>query len=153
MNRRLLYLAGLNRKKLAALGVIALTGLALVIQTGRCASGRPAALLLEHPVQRVATSGMTDPIRFRVVTYDIWGLPSWMNGAASDRYPKIARELERLRPDFILLQEAWTANARKAAPTNGLWCIARAAGQKSFFQQSGLVTLSRFPIIGGQFYP
>jgi endonuclease/exonuclease/phosphatase family metal-dependent hydrolase len=51
------------------------------------------------------------------------------------------------------LQEAWTTHARKAAPHNGHWSIARAAGQGSFFQQSGLVTLSRFPIIGGEFYP
>jgi endonuclease/exonuclease/phosphatase family metal-dependent hydrolase len=63
------------------------------------------------------------------------------------------RELERLDPDVILLQEAWTTKARKSAPDHGHWCIARAAWQHTFFQQSGLVTLSRFPIIGGQFYP
>jgi endonuclease/exonuclease/phosphatase family metal-dependent hydrolase len=61
--------------------------------------------------------------------------------------------LERLDPDVILLQEAWTAKARKCAPTHGHWVIARAVGQHTFFQQSGLMTLSRFPIIGGQFYP
>jgi endonuclease/exonuclease/phosphatase family metal-dependent hydrolase len=76
-----------------------------------------------------------------------------MTGAPSGRYPKIARELERLDPDIILLQEAWTAQARKSVPSNGHWSIARAAGQHSFFQQNGLVTLSRFPIVGGQFYP
>jgi endonuclease/exonuclease/phosphatase family metal-dependent hydrolase len=31
--------------------------------------------------------------------------------------------------------------------------VAQDAGQHTFFQQCGLVTLSRFPIIGGQFYP
>ena len=51
-----------------------------------------------------------------------------------------------------MLQEAWTAKARKAAPANGHWGIARAAGQHTFFQQSGLVTLSKFPILGGEFY-
>jgi endonuclease/exonuclease/phosphatase family metal-dependent hydrolase len=76
-----------------------------------------------------------------------------MTGAQSGRYPRIARELERLDPDVILLQEAWTAQARESAPANGHWSIARAAGQHTFFQQNRLMTLSRFPIIGGQFYP
>lgn len=53
----------------------------------------------------------------------------------------------------ILLQEAWTAKARESAPGDGQWCIARAACQHTFFQQSGLMTLSRFPVISGQFYP
>jgi endonuclease/exonuclease/phosphatase family metal-dependent hydrolase len=92
-------------------------------------------------------------INLKMVTYNIWGLPSWMTGARSGRYPKIARELERLDPDIILLQEAWTDEARKSAPARGPWSIARAAGQHAFFQQCGLVTLSRFPIIGGEFYP
>jgi endonuclease/exonuclease/phosphatase family metal-dependent hydrolase len=76
-----------------------------------------------------------------------------MTGAPSGRYPRIARELERLDPDIILLQEAWSAKARQSAPRNRGWNIARAAGQHSFFQQSGLVTLSKFPILGGKFYP
>jgi endonuclease/exonuclease/phosphatase family metal-dependent hydrolase len=76
-----------------------------------------------------------------------------MTGARGGRYPRIARELERLDPDVILLQEAWTAKARESAPADGHWSIARAARQHTFFQQCGLMTLSRFPIIGGHFYP
>ena len=56
-------------------------------------------------------------------------------------------------PDIVLLQEAWTSHARKSIPTNGSWFIARAAGQHTIFQQTGLVTLSKFPIISGEFYP
>ena len=92
-------------------------------------------------------------LNLRLVTFNVWGLPSWMTGARSGRYPEIARELERLNPDIILLQEAWTAEARKSAPATGRWAIARAARQHTFFQQSGLMTLSRFPILGGEFYP
>jgi endonuclease/exonuclease/phosphatase family metal-dependent hydrolase len=76
-----------------------------------------------------------------------------MTGAPSGRYERIARELGRLDPDFAFLQEGWTRKARKSAPGDGCWCIARAAGQHTFFQQSGLVTLSKFPIVGGEFYP
>jgi endonuclease/exonuclease/phosphatase family metal-dependent hydrolase len=127
--------------------------LALVIGVDGCASSRPAPLLVEHQVMAVPASCSYKGLSLKLVTYNIWGLPSWMTGARPGRYPRIARELERLDPDIILLQEAWTAKARKAAPDNGRWALARAAGQHSFFQQSGLVTLSKCPIVGGEFYP
>lgn len=64
-------------------------------------------------------------LNLKLVTYNIWGLPSWMTGARSGRYPQIARELKWLNPDVILLQEAWTADARKSAPVGSQWSIAR----------------------------
>jgi endonuclease/exonuclease/phosphatase family metal-dependent hydrolase len=130
-----------------------LVGLALVIEAGGCASHRPAPLLVEHQVMVLPASSPESGLDLKLVTYNIWGLPSWMTGARSARYLPIARELEGLNPDVILLQEAWTAKARRAAPADGRWAIARAAGQHSFFQQSGLVTLSKYPILGGEFYP
>ena len=152
MNRRLQQVLGrfwIYLGHLAGLG----TSLALVavFSTG-CATSRPAGLLVEHRANVSATRSSPE-LTLSLVTYNIWGLPSWMSGARSGRYPRIARELERLDPDVVLLQEAWTAKARTAAPTNGNWSVARAAGQHTFFQQSGLVTLSKFPIIGGEFYP
>jgi len=130
-----------------------LVGLALVIGTGGCASHRPAPLLIEHQAMAAPACLSDKALSLKLVTYNIWGLPSWMTGARPGRYLPIARELERLDPDIILLQEAWTAKARKSAPANGRWAIARAAGQHTFFQQSGLVTLSKYPIISGEFYP
>lgn len=127
--------------------------LALVIGTSGCASHRPAQLQLERPARASSLKDTDGAQSLRLLTYNVWGLPSWMTGAKSGRYPRIARELERLDPDIILLQEAWTAKARKSAPATGSWWKARAAGQHTFFQQSGLVTLSKFPIIGGEFYP
>ena len=118
------------------------------------AAGRsPVPLLIENPFARGRLSQPKAALALKVVTYNIWGLPSWMTGAPSGRYRQIARELERLNADLILLQEAWTAQARESAPANGRWAIARAAGQQSFFQQCGLLTLSRLPILGGKFYP
>ena len=130
-----------------------LAGLALVIEAGGCASHRPAPLLVEHQAMAVPASSSENGLGLKLVTYNIWGLPSWMTGARPGRYPRIARELERLDPDVILLQEAWTAKARRAAPADGRWAKARAAGQHTFFQQSGLVTLSKYPVLGGVFYP
>ncbi|HWV98299.1 MAG TPA: endonuclease/exonuclease/phosphatase family protein [Candidatus Acidoferrum sp.] len=152
MTKRLRQSAGQFLKRFAPLAGL-LAGLALVLETGGCASGRPARLRVEHQVTAAPTGDPATWLSLKVVTYNVWGLPSWMSGARSGRYPRIARELERLDPDVILLQEAWTANARKSAPVNGRWSIARAVGQHTFFQQSGLVTLSRLPIIGGEFYP
>ena len=130
-----------------------LAGLALVIGAGGCASHRPAPLLIGHQAMAAPACLSDKALSLKLVTYNIWGLPSWMTGARPGRYPPIARELERLDPDIILLQEAWTAKARTSAPANGRWAIARAAGQHTFFQQSGLVTLSKWPIVGGEFYP
>ena len=130
-----------------------LAGLALVLETSGCANHRPAPLLIEHQAMAVPASWSEKGLSLRLVTYNIWGLPGWMTGARPGRYPPIARELERLDPDIILLQEAWTAKARRSAPAKGHWAIARAAGQHTFFQQSGLVTLSKWPILGGKFYP
>jgi len=130
-----------------------LASLALVIGAVGCASRRPVPVVIEHQVTPVATNDSRGGIRLKLVTYNIWGLPSWMTGARRGRYPQIAHELERLQPDLILLQEAWTGAARKAAPTNTPWAVARAAGQHTFFQQNGLMVLSKFPILGGEFYP
>ena len=152
MNRRLLRSVSQFQVKLVCCGGL-VASLALVIETGGCASHRPAPLVVALPSVRAPAINEERRLSLKLVTYNIWGLPSWMTGARSGRYPQIARELERLDPDIILLQEAWTAEARKSAPANGHWAIARAAGQHTFFQQSGLMTLSRFPIIGGEFYP
>jgi endonuclease/exonuclease/phosphatase family metal-dependent hydrolase len=143
---------GLFLQKLAGFAA-SLTGLTLVIETAGCASGRPAPILVTRPATALPAGDPDRDLSLKLLTFNIWGLPSWMTGARSGRYPHIARELERLDPDIVLLQEAWTAKARKAAPADGRWSICRAAGQHTFFQQSGLMTLSRYPVLGGEFYP
>src|SRR5258708_37091021 len=109
--------------------------LVLVVGTSGCASHRPARLQLEPPSHGSPLRDAEGPPNLRLLSYNIWGLPGWMTGARSGRYPQIARELERLNPDIILLQEAWTAKARKSAPATGSWWTARAAGQRTFFQR------------------
>jgi endonuclease/exonuclease/phosphatase family metal-dependent hydrolase len=126
--------------------------LALVLCMSGCASRGPSAVMVA-PAATPTPSLSANTQKLKLVTYNIWGLPLWMTGAKPGRYAKIARELERLDADVVLLQEAWTSQARKSAPADGRWFIARAAGQHTFFQQSGLVTLSKLPIIGGKFYP
>src|SRR5690349_10756619 len=125
---------------------------ALAVMAAGCASKPPTPLVVQAAVgvPRAKDPGAN---RLKLVTYNIWGLPWCLNRARPSRYAQIARELQRLDPDIILLQEAWTAKARKSAPCDGRWWIARGAGQHLIFQQNGLMTLSRLPIIGGAFYP
>lgn len=127
------------------------TALCVLLLAG-CATRRPSPILVEPQGTLTSPSYADAAASLKVVTYNIWGLPCWINRAKSSRYPQIARELQQLNPDIILIQEAWTAKSRKSVPTNGLWSVARAAGQHSVFQQNGLMTLSKFPILGGEFY-
>jgi len=138
----------LNYDRAAALAGV----LALVIGTAGCASSQPAPLLVQHQAGVTSGDNADRELSLKMVTFNVWGLPSWLTGAPGGRYPRIARELARLDPDIVFLQEAWTAKARKSVP-EGPWWIARASGQRSFFQQSGLVVMSRYPIVGGEFYP
>src|SRR5678809_193721 len=149
MIKRLYFLACRDRRPLSGLFMLWW----LMIGSSGCASHRPAHLQVERPAHASLSRDVDGAQSLRRLSYNIWGLPGWMTGARSGRYPRIARELERLDPDIVLLQEAWTAKARKCAPANGTWWIARPDGQHTFFQQSGLMTLSKFPIIGGEFYP
>src|SRR3974377_2377959 len=126
---------------------------ALAVMATGCASNRPTPLVVQEAAGPPLAKDPGESLGLKLVTYNIWGLPWWLNGARPSRYAQIAHELERLDPDIILLQEAWTAKARKSVPRNGRWSIARGAGQHLIFQQNGLVTLSRFPIVGGNFFP
>src|SRR5689334_4435144 len=80
--------------------------LVLLVGTSGCASHRPAQLQLEPPSHVSPLRDAEGTPHLRLLSYNIWGLPGWMTGARPGRYPQIARELERLNPDIILLQEA-----------------------------------------------
>src|SRR5262249_2429312 len=111
INRRLHQLGTQLLDKLAPL-TVTLAVLVLALQTSGCASQRSAPLLITPQTMTARPVDPGDGCNLKLVTYNIWGLPSWMTGARHGRYRQIARELERLDPDIILLQEAWTANAR-----------------------------------------
>jgi endonuclease/exonuclease/phosphatase family metal-dependent hydrolase len=97
-------------------------------------------------------AGLHQGEELTLVTYNIWGLPPWINFASSKRYVRIARELKRLDADLVLLQEVWTKKALEALPTNGDWSVA-AARPGCFFRRNGLVVLSKFHILSGEFRP
>jgi endonuclease/exonuclease/phosphatase family metal-dependent hydrolase len=92
-------------------------------------------------------------LQLELVTFNIWGLPNWMTGASPQRFPRIAKELGALNPDFIALQEVWTKQAREAVPQSDQWWVSSPAHSRGLFRWTGLVTLSRYPVVGGEFYP
>jgi endonuclease/exonuclease/phosphatase family metal-dependent hydrolase len=90
-----------------------------------------------------------------VVTFNVWGLPKWLNGASSDRFSKIARQLEQVGTHVALLQEVWTHRSfsKLSKGTNDFvrsWWTASARHRGTFLGQNGLLTLSHYPIIGAE---
>src|ERR1044071_5720536 len=99
MNRRLMQFARVLTLKLFRVAPV----LAILSFAGAgCASRRPAPVVLEQQPKTIPR-GLSDG-GIRLVTFNIWGLPGWMTGAPSGRYPRIAREIERMDPDIVLLQ-------------------------------------------------
>jgi endonuclease/exonuclease/phosphatase family metal-dependent hydrolase len=89
--------------------------------------------------------------RLEVLTYNIHGLPRWLGGPRPGQFERIAAAIESEEAHLVLLQEAWTSAARKAVPRNGDWSVATGLRAGNLFQQSGLITASRLPMIGGEF--
>lgn len=112
---------------------------------------RPVSI---HSVPDFTTpsTNLDGDVNLTVLTYNIWGLPSWINHEPKARYARIASDIDRLHPDLALLQEVWTKSAAAVVPTNGGWRVARASSA-SFFLRNGLMILSRLPISGGEFHP
>ena len=126
----------------------------VLLATAGCATRGPRPLVIyppdpgqaEHPVAG-------DPAELKLVTFNVCGLPSWLYRASAQRFTRIAKELEALHPDFAVFQEVWTRRALRAVPTADDWWVARASRSQWVFRRNGLVTLSRHPIIGGEFHP
>jgi endonuclease/exonuclease/phosphatase family metal-dependent hydrolase len=135
-------------------GAVATVVAGLAIWGGGCTSYGPRSLVIRpSALPTVMTVGNTGTIDLRIVSFNVWGLPSWMTGASENRYPRIAEQLEELQPDLVLLQEVWTKKARASSPTGPEWSTAWSSGQRNFFQENGLLTISRHPILGGEFHP
>src|SRR5580765_1293527 len=85
----------------------ALASLVLAASASGCAHHHPAPVTVQKRVDSARLSGRIHDTRLKIVTFNIWGLPSWITGARSGRYEEIARELDRLDADIVLLQEVW----------------------------------------------
>jgi len=129
----------------------------LALTAGGCVSGRPWVVRIESPSKAIESDGNgADATRLSVTTFNVWGLPAWINGASPSRHARIARALEDLGSDVVLLQEVWTRQsyeilsqqAKGEARTR--W-TAGARRKGGFIGQNGLLTLSRYPIAAAEF--
>lgn len=93
-------------------------------------------------------------MHLRVATLNIWGLPSWISRDLDARVDAIARSFASLPADVVALQEVWTLAARtrlvEAARDAGLQ---HAWHNAATFGGSGLVVVSRVPILRSSFHP
>ena len=115
-------------------------------------AGTRPVTIQQVPGFTTSSTDVENEVNLTVLTYNVWGIPSWMNKLPRARYARIARELGRLHPDLVLLQEVWTKSAEAVVPTSGGWLVAQAPSL-NFFRRNGLVVLSRMPISGGEFHP
>jgi endonuclease/exonuclease/phosphatase family metal-dependent hydrolase len=90
----------------------------------------------------------------RVVTLNVWALPFGLSRFNTKRLKLIGERLNQLDADVCAFQEAWTSQARKELISAG-----KRAGydfswhRKSIRNGSGLLLLSRWPIVATQFHP
>jgi endonuclease/exonuclease/phosphatase family metal-dependent hydrolase len=83
---------------------------------------------------------------FKVATYNVWGVP-WPIAKDMSRYGDIAREMDRLEVDVILMQELFTPSAKKSGYVNANRYYVNGSGFWGKLTSSGLRILSRWPII------
>lgn len=95
---------------------------------------------------RVEHSQPFQPLRLRVVTWNVWGL-LWMTPRRAERLEAVAREVARLKPDIVGFQEAFVQDDRTR-----LIAALRGTGLEHFryvssgLVGSGLLLASRFPV-------
>ncbi|HXP61503.1 MAG TPA: endonuclease/exonuclease/phosphatase family protein [Dongiaceae bacterium] len=127
-----------------------------VIASG-CVGGRPSRVRIQAGRTCAARESQgSSPVSLKVTTFNVWGLPAWLNGASADRYGKISHDLARLGSDVVLLQEVWTRRSfevlsEQANGASRTWWTADARRKGGLLGQNGLLTLSRFPIKGAWF--
>ncbi len=88
----------------------------------------------------------------RVLTFNIWDLPPIVKDIAT-RMNAIGQQLATMHLDIVALQEAWNAAARaRIAQAAHLGGLAYTHYYQSGIAGSGLMLLSRFPIVETAFY-
>jgi endonuclease/exonuclease/phosphatase family metal-dependent hydrolase len=125
----------------------------LCVLASGCVGGPPTRVQIQ-PGQAWSSdqASLEQPASLTVTTFNVWGLPSWVNWASGSRFRKIADTLPQIGSDVVLMQEVWTRHcfdelSQEALKTNRNWWTASARRRGTFLGQNGLLTLSRYPII------
>jgi endonuclease/exonuclease/phosphatase family metal-dependent hydrolase len=87
----------------------------------------------------------------RVLSYNLWGLPAPLGYRVADRMSGIATALENY--DVVLLQEAFHPDTALLAQKAGFPHVYHHKNYGVIQQNSGMMVLSRFPIVKTDFAP
>jgi endonuclease/exonuclease/phosphatase family metal-dependent hydrolase len=95
------------------------------------------------------------PLESSFLTYNVWGLPKFFGCGSTnpERFGQIGRELRFLRSDIVALQEMWHQESDVLIAESNYSFRAVTGNSKLHYGGSGLVTLSKFPIISEEFHP
>lgn len=86
----------------------------------------------------------------KVMTFNLFGVPSIIAGKCEigkGRYEKILHALKNSQCGIIGLQEVWNSASRNIIENSGYPYIANISEAGKFLNASGLITLSKYPIL------
>jgi len=90
----------------------------------------------------------------RCLTLNVWGLAHLSrHGLRPERFRQIAAALRQGRYDVVTLQEMWHPSTRTIIEDSGMPYVVSAGSSGGLIGRSGLVTLSRFPVLDHRFVP
>src|SRR5260221_14485307 len=77
-----------RRRNPLRLGLVPTLVVGVALLESGCASYTPRSLVIRPSAfQNVMRAWDSRTIDLRIVSFNVWGLPGWMNGASADRYP------------------------------------------------------------------
>lgn len=105
--------------------------------------------------QRIPYSTSAPVPQLRILTWNVWGLPLAFHRSSFhlERIEAIRKQLEALPADVVALQEVWAREILAAMAAAGYTYYATGARAGSLVGGSGLMTLSRHPIVRTSFTP
>lgn len=107
-----------------------------------------------HRPQPSPTAPASAELRLRAATLNVWALPEPLAPDVAVRLAAIGERLRDLELDLAAFQEVWTPSARDHLLRSGLEAGLRHAWEPdTSFPGSGLLVLSRLPILSARFEP
>jgi len=82
-----------------------------------------------------------------LASLNVWGIPSFLGGRAPKRFTEIGNILASQQYDIICLQEMWDKRTKEIIIRSGYPFVVDDGRYPGLKNSSGLVTLSKFPII------
>ena len=112
---------------------------------------KEGSLQLERATEGIREIETKDPVNLDLLTYNVWGLPWLVGGRGLGRLEEIGKALRTRSFGVVVLQEMWSRKSRSIAEDSGFQYSVKLPGTYGLLGNSGLVTLSKFPIVQQSF--